>query len=247
MKKFLAAVRFLTIVPVPGGAGTAETDIAGSLPFFPVVGLLLGGVSAATAFGLSAVASPLVTAAVLVSALAAFSGAFHLDGLSDTADGFLSSRPKERILEIMKDSHIGAMGTVAVVLVLVLKFAAIASTTGANLTSALFLAPLAGRCSMVALMALVPYAREEGLGKLLYRGRRRAAAAWAAAVLLGGCMLAAGVRGLAPAAAAAAVVLAVAFVSKRRIGGATGDVFGAACELAETAVLTVMSLSVGAS
>ena len=183
MKQLLAALRFLTIVPIPGGWGTAEADLAGSVGWFPVVGLLLGGVAAAVAWGLSLAAPPLVGAAVVVIVLLSFSGCLHLDGLSDTADGFSSSRSRQRILEIMKDSHIGAMGVIAVVCVLMLKFAALASLPVARLWPAALLMPLAGRCALVLHMALLPCARPEGLGSIFYRRRPRWAAVWAVAVL----------------------------------------------------------------
>ena len=118
MKRFLAAIRFLTILPLPGEWGAAESDLADSVPFFPVVGLLLGGLAAAIAWGMARIAPPMVAAAVIVVAMLSFSGCLHLDGLSDTADGFLSSRNRQRMLEIMKDSHAGAMGVIAVACVL---------------------------------------------------------------------------------------------------------------------------------
>ncbi len=144
MKPLLAAIRFLTIVPVPGVWGTAEQDLARSVPWFPAIGLLLGGAAAGLAWALSA-APPMLAAAVLVVVLLSFSGCLHMDGLADTADGFLSSRPRERILEIMKDSHIGAMGVIAIVCLLLVKFAALAALPAGMLWPTVLLMPLAGR------------------------------------------------------------------------------------------------------
>ena len=175
MKPLFAAIRFLTILPIPGDWGTAEEDLARSVPWFPVIGLLLGAIAAAAAWGLSFVAPPMVTAAVVVVLLLSFSGCLHADGLADSADGMLSSRPRERILEIMKDSHTGAMGVIAIACVLLLKFAALASLPAERLWPAVLLMPLAGRCAIVVQMSLLPYARPDGLANVFYRRPTRLA------------------------------------------------------------------------
>ena len=233
MIRFLAAIRFLTILPVPGTWGRGEADLAGCVPFFPLVGLLLGAIAAALAWGLSHATTPWLTSALLIVAMLGFSGGLHLDGLSDTADGFLSSRPRERILEIMKDSHIGAMGVMAVVCVLLVKFAALASLRPEILWPTALLMPLAGRCAMVLHMAILPYVRENGLGTLFCKRRPHITAAWAAAllVLVGAAVL--GLAGLVATATSLLVTLLLAIYNHRKIGGSTGDTFGAACELIE--------------
>src|ERR1035437_4679543 len=149
MRRFLAAIRFLTVLPVAGTLGTRPEDLAGSVPFFPLVGLLRGAAAGLVAWALAAVVSPMLAAAGLVVIMLAFSGALHMDGLSDSADGMLSSRPRERILEIMKDSHVGAMGVIAIVCMLLVKFAALASVPSASLWAAALLMPLPGRCAIV--------------------------------------------------------------------------------------------------
>lgn len=240
MKRLLAAVRFLTVVPVPGTWGTAEDDLAGSVAWFPVVGLLLGAVAAVLAWALAAVAPPMVVAVAMVIVLASFSGCFHLDGLADTADGFLSSRSRERTLEIMKDSHTGAMGVIAIVLVLMTKFASLASLPPGRLWPAVLLMPLAGRCALVMHMALLRYARPSGLAIIFFRRRPRWAAAWAAgvlAVVAGGIL---GSRGIVVWAACVAVAIGFSVYVYRKIGGATGDTLGAVCEIVETVPALVL-------
>ena len=238
MRRLLAAIRFLTILPVPGGVGTAEEDLARSVPFFPVVGLLLGALAGGAAWLLAAFAPPLLAAAGMVVLLLAFSGALHMDGLSDSADGMLSSRPRERILEIMKDSHVGAMGVVAIVCVLLVKFAALASIATApvamaNLWAAAALMPLAGRCAIVVNMAILPYTRPQGLGKIFCRSRAVAPAVWSVAVLASAAWAILGWQGLVVAGASVAVAAIMAAYFYRKIGGSTGDTFGAVCELVE--------------
>lgn len=242
MKRLLAAVRFLTIVPVPGTWGDSADDLAASVPFFPVVGLVLGAIAALPAWIAAPWAPPMVTAALVVVLLMAFSGGLHMDGLSDAADGLLSSRPRERMLEIMKDSHTGAMGVMAIACVVLLKFASLASLGDSALWPAVLLMPLAGRCAMVVHMALLPCARTNGLGSIFYQRRPRAVALWAAAFLAIVAWVLFEWRGLAVWAACAAMTLLSAVFFRRKIGGATGDTFGAVCELVE--IVPALTLAV---
>ena len=243
MNSLLAAMRFLTIAPIPGAWGTAEEDLARSVPWFPIVGLLLGALAAAAAWGLSLTVPPMVTATVLIVLLLGFPGCLHMDGLADTADGFLSSRSRERILEIMKDSHTGAMGVIAIVCTLLLKFASLASLPAAALWPAVLLMPLAGRCSMVVHMALLPYARPDGLGAIFYRRQPRATAIWAAGVLAAAAWAVLGWHGLIAWAACIVVTLALSAYAYRKIGGATGDTCGAVCELVEVVPALTLTLA----
>jgi adenosylcobinamide-GDP ribazoletransferase len=242
MKPLLAAIRFLTILPVPGTWGTATDDLARSVPYFPVVGLILGVIGALIAWAIAPWTPPLMTAAVIVLLLMAFSGCLHMDGLSDSADGFLSSRPRDRILEIMKDSRIGAMGVVAIVSVLLLKFAALASLNRASLWSAVLLMPLVGRSVMVLHMAILPYVRETGLASVFYRHKPRATAVWAACAPAIVAWFVLGVQGLAIWGICLAVALLMAAYVYRKIGGATGDTLGAVCELVEIVPAIVLAV-----
>jgi adenosylcobinamide-GDP ribazoletransferase len=190
---------------------------------------------------LSLVAPPLMAAALMVVLLLCFSGCLHLDGLADTADGFLSHRPRARILEIMRDSHIGAMGVVAIVGVLLLKFAALASLPGAAFWQAALLMPLAGRCAIVVQMAVLPYARDDGLARVFYRRRPYFPVLLAVAGLAVVSWGILGLRGLAVWVACMAASLIFSAYVYRKIGGATGDTFGAVCELVE--VLPALTLT----
>lgn len=235
MRGLLAAVRFLTILPVPGKYGAEPADLARSAPFFPVVGLLLGVLAALAAWAASLVAPPIVVSAAVVVLLLCFSGCLHMDGLCDTADGLLSARPRERALEIMKDSHVGTMGVMAAVCVLLMKFASLASLQPKDLWPAVLLMPLAGRCAMVMHLALLPYVRSDGLGSVFYTKRRYLAAIEAVAVLCAACWLMFGAGGWIVAGVSIAVVLLLAVYFRYRIGGSTGDTFGATCEIIEIA------------
>jgi adenosylcobinamide-GDP ribazoletransferase len=242
MQRLFAAIRFLTILPVPGTCGTATEDLAGSVPYFPVVGFVLGAVAAAVAWAIAPYAPPMVAAAILVILLLTFSGCLHMDGLSDTADGFLSSRTRERTLEIMKDSHVGSMGVVAIAGVLLLKFASLASLDPATLWPAALLTPLAGRCIIVVQMALLPYARPEGLAKVFYRQKPRFAAIWAVGLFALVAWSVLQWRGIAVCGASIAVAVLFAVYTRHKIGGATGDTFGAACEIVEIVPALTLAL-----
>ena len=237
--RFAAAFRFLTIIPLPGSLGTTEEELAGATPFFPVVGLLLGCIAVPVAWCLNLLLPPLVTAVSATVVLLAFSGGLHLDGLADTADGFFSSRPRERILEIMRDSATGAMGVIALILLLLLKVTCLASLS-TNLLPVIFLMPLAGRSAILLMMALLPYARPQGgLASLFYSRRSKMVALWALGFFAVVAWQVAGVQGGAAVLAVVILVALFGWFCRVKIGGATGDTLGAACELAEAVVALV--------
>lgn len=245
---FAAALRFLTLLPLPGKIGTTEDELAHAAPFFPLTGLLLGCIAAPAAQLLFHLLPPLPAAVLLTTLLLAFSGGLHLDGLADTADGFLSARSQERILEIMKDSHIGTMGAAALTLLILLKTASLASLPADKVLAAAFLMPVAGRTAILLLMALLPYAREGGLGSF-FAVYFNSGAGWAAS--LGGILLltwaavaAAGPSGLSFVLAVLLLTFLFALLCRCKIGGVTGDTLGAACELAEAAAVLAFALKI---
>lgn len=242
MRPLLAAIRFLTVLPIPGNYATGEEELARSLAFFPVVGLLIGGAAAALAYGLGFVAPPPVAAALVVVFLLKVSRGLHLDGLADTMDAFMSSRDRERMLAIMKDTHVGAMGVIAIASVLLLKTLSLASLEGGAFWRGALLAPVAGRAALVFGMALLPYVRPQGgLGTVFYQGRPRVAGLAALVLLLAAGWLAAGLAGVFAALFSMAGVALFAGYCHAKIGGATGDTLGASCEMAETWTLLFMS------
>ena len=238
LRCFLAGVRFLTIIPVPAPRDDDGTFLAGSLPYFSSIGFVIGAIAAVAALILSFFVPALVSAALLGVTLSLLSGFLHLDGLADSADGFLSSRPAEKCLEIMKDSRTGVMGCAAVCSVLLVKTTALASLPGSLLTVGLIVAATAGRTAIVCSMAVLPYARTEGgLGTIFYRGSEKTAAFSSLILLLIVTLGFAPARVMSVAISFLFVCLAFSIICKRRIGGVTGDTLGAVCELAETAVL----------
>ena len=242
LRRCLAAFCFLTIVPLPvSWSGTSE-DLAGSPPFFPVVGLVLGCTAGACSWILWQLLPPLVASVLLTGILFSFSGALHLDGLADSADGLFSSRGRDRILEIMRDSRVGAMGVIALVMILILKISCLSVLSQGQAIRAALLMPLAGRCGLVFMMAVLSYVRPDGgLGTLFYSRTFRAAALISLIFLGLAGYLAQDVRGLIAVVMAMAVVFTFALFCRVKIGGATGDTLGAACELAEVCVALVLA------
>jgi adenosylcobinamide-GDP ribazoletransferase len=234
----LIALEFLTVARLRTARVVSTEALAASQLWYPVVGLAIGlvlvAIDALLEGGLPA--GPL--AALLLVTLVGIPGLLHIDGLADSADGLLGQHERERRLEIMRDSRAGAFGVAAVALDLLLAFSAIAALRGPARTPALLIAPVAGRTAMVAVTAVFAYAREQGLGV----GFHAAARAWPGRLaLVSGVVLAlalAGAGGLLLLAVAVAVALVVGLFAYRRLGGVTGDVIGAGCELGQTAALT---------
>ena len=234
LRGLAAALAFLTRVPVGRCVELDAADVARGGAFFPLVGAGIGAVVGAVAQSTgSSLTAPL--AAVLgVAAGVVLTGALHLDALADTADA-LAGRTRERALEIMRDHAVGAYGAVALVLDLGLKAAALAAlATRHDALRAAVSAVAAARAVPVVLSVALPYARPSaGTGRVLGgTGWRRAAVAVATAVVL--CVL---LHAALLLAIVAGVAIASGVVAHRWLGGVTGDVLGAAAELAETGAL----------
>lgn len=237
LKQCVAAFRFLTIFPLPGTFGTDVEDLKGALAYFPVVGIFLGLLSGAAAWLAWHFFPPFVASVIVTFLLLSFSGALHLDGLADCADGFFSSRERSRVLEIMRDSRIGVMGVVALVMVLLFKVSALSCLESEAAVRAALLMPLAGRSALVMMIFLMPYVRKEGgLGSPFYAARTGWALVFTLVVFTVACIAVMGFAGL---AAALVVMFAVFLFSRlchRKIGGATGDTLGASCEISEALI-----------
>ncbi|HYD41278.1 MAG TPA: adenosylcobinamide-GDP ribazoletransferase [Anaeromyxobacter sp.] len=242
LRHLAAALRFLTRLPVPGPPLDAR-DLGRALAFFPVAGAALGALVAGTGWLLAPRLAPGVLAVLLVALLAALSGGLHLDGLADVADGLGGGHgDRARTLAIMRDSRIGAFGAAALVLLLLVKVAAVAELLGRGGAEwALLCAPVLGRTAAVPLVVLFPYARPEGLGRAFHEGggprELLVAGGLCLVTLCAAAATAAGLRAFLPAAAGLGAAVLVALACRRRLGGLTGDVYGAAIELAEAAFL----------
>ncbi len=236
MKRFLVALQLLTILPVRIGREIREEDFGKSLLYFPIIGVLIGLVLSATAFTFGFL-SHLIAGVVVIIVSAIITGGIHLDGFADTCDGFYGDKPKEKILEIMRDSRIGVMGVTGIVSLLLLKFVLIVSIPPKILWQSLIMMTAFARWSQVLACYISGYAREEGKarhfieyagGKELLAGSFFTAALFLSLMRLGGAIVL-----IAPLLS---TFLFICY-AKRKIGGMTGDTIGATSEIAEIAVL----------
>ena len=231
------ALGLLTRLPVP--VADAARGARGAWAW-PLAGAVLGALTALAGGVTLALGLPAPVAALLaLGALVMVSGGLHEDGLADAADGLWGGWTQQRRLEIMRDSRIGSYGVIALVLGLGLRAVALAlifaagALTGA---AALVIAAMVSRAAMAGVMAALPHVRTEGLAQA--QGRPpRATVLLAVALALVAAAALGGTAGLAAAAAAALGGLGVAWLAHARIGGQTGDILGAAQQVAEIAAL----------
>jgi adenosylcobinamide-GDP ribazoletransferase len=234
--KFLSAIGFLTIIPIPSRAVSNE---GGQVLYFPLAGFVIGCLLYGLDQLLSLALYPEVRVVGDVLFLAVISGALHLDGLADTADGVFSHRPREQILQIMKDSRIGVMGVLTLLFCILLKLAGVAGVIHSESLIWLILAPALGRTAQVMGLVFVNHVpSERTLAEQFYQRGRYS--------LLAFCPLPFAVIFyvdwiLAIASLILFIFLLVSLLLffKNKIGGITGDTLGAATEIIETAFLLI--------
>ena len=242
-RPFLIAVQFLTRVPIPLRRPPSEQEVGRSLAFYPLVGLLIGVVLAACAW-LGSDMDAMLRAALLLSLWVLVTGALHLDGLADSADAWAGGAgDSARARAIMKDPCCGPVGTVFVVLVLVLKFAALAQLDGQADLVALMVIPMVARASVTLLFITTPYVSVEGLGTALAMAHSRIAnlGTIALAVLL--TAITAGIAGFWVLLGAVVVFTVARMLMCARLGGMTGDTAGALIEITEAMTLVIGALA----
>lgn len=238
MRSLKQALIFLTILPLRLSGEFQPGDLGRAAAWYPLVGLLIGAALAAALWGLALIL-PGMAAGVLVTGLwALLTGGLHLDGLADCGDGLLSAAAPERRLEIMKDPRLGTFGGIALVAQLLLKVSlitALAAAPARLIVVGLLTSPVLARW-LVLIVGWQPMARPGGLGAEFKLGLSPRAF-WLAAVLPVVLLIVGGPRGMLAAVLAHSVALGAIVISKRRLGGATGDVIGMTIELAESAAM----------
>lgn len=255
---FVAAIQFLTRIPVPIEVPFTNAVLKRSTLFFPVAGLLVGIATWGGGWLLLQILPVMPAAALTLLIMLVMTGGLHLDGLMDTADGILSHRSRERMLEIMKDSRVGAMGVIACVVILLLQWSVIAACMEQGEWNMLVVLPfICSRLMMVWAIASQPYARaESGLGSLFHGlGKKDVAYAVVMTVALSVLLLMAQYAlegyllsdilwrsaGLSIGSLLIAYAGAYLFTRMivRKLGGLTGDTYGAICEMVLTLLLLV--------
>ena len=251
LRLFCIALQFLTRVPVPRAVGYHEAWLHQSARHFPAVGLLVGAFVAAVLWTAAQALPMTVAAGLAIAAGAWLTGAFHEDGFADTLDALGGAVSRERALEIMKDSRLGTYGVLGLVLLIGIKWAALAALPLALALAALLLAHTASRSLTVVLLGALRYAgdaahaKAKPMAQQVGAGSVTVALAWSAALVL--ALWGSGALGWRPLLAALLAVVVGGLVCARwftrRLGGYTGDTLGAAQQVAETTVLLAVLAS----
>jgi adenosylcobinamide-GDP ribazoletransferase len=253
VRHFLLALQFFTRIPITGRlaqwVGYSPAMLRASAAHFPAIGWVVGAIGALALAGALALWPPLVAAVLCTVVTVLVTGAFHEDGLADVADGLGGASTRERALEIMKDSRIGAFGAIAVVLALGLKFALLAGLAGQGAFAAcmaLLAAHVLSRLAPLAVMRASPYVGGEGgkskpmadavSGTAVFVAVLWSLPAAALLVVVGGI-----VNGVAAVVAGALVALFMVRLLRRRLGGFTGDGLGATQQLSELAIYLALA------
>lgn len=244
MERFFIALQFLTVFRVKKNLEVTGDGLASSMAYFPLVGALQGLLLAAVYSLISGTGllQDGVAVAIVLLVLVLTNGALHLDGFADTVDGIAGGKTPEERLRIMRDSSVGAVGVVFLVLLLLIKYLALQEVPYEYKARIFFIFPVIGRWAPVLMAYLAPYARADGGLGASFASNSRAtlvkatvAASILSAFALGGLSIVlVGLTGL-------SVYLFTRFF-KRRLGGVTGDVFGFQAEAAEL-LFIVMALA----
>ncbi|MFT7601503.1 MAG: adenosylcobinamide-GDP ribazoletransferase [Acidimicrobiales bacterium] len=229
----MSALAFLTVV------GRSRAPGARTLPWFPMVGATVGATMAMVHWGAHQVWTPLVAGALVVTADLALTGALHLDGLADSADGLLPHMNRDRRLAVMAEPESGVFAVAVVVTILMIRWSLLADPAVEPLA---FVAVWAiSRTAAAVVPSLVPYARPAGLVAPFLAGSHRLLGLWvipatATLVAIGGAI---GAAAVVASMIAAGGVVALAL---RRLGGFTGDILGAVILVSETMALLVLAV-----
>jgi adenosylcobinamide-GDP ribazoletransferase len=236
------ATALLTRVPMPHPDGATPAGLARAQRAFPLVGAMIGLVVGLVDLSLLKVGVPALAAAALaLGASAALTGALHEDGLADVGDGFGGGRDRAAKLSIMRDSRLGTYGAMVLLVGFSAKLSALASLPAAAIIPGLVVAHALGRAAIPALAASLPFARDDGLGKSAGRPEMTTAITAVVIAVVLALLCLATKEALLAMVVTVAGAAAMAVLAWRQIGGVTGDVFGAAEQVVETAVLVMLA------
>ena len=240
LRNLFSALVFLTVIPAPAHD---SFDARAAAPFFPVIGLLIGFFVCLIDTVGQLLWPPPVIAILDVIALAIVTGALHLDGLADTADGLYGNWPPEKALAIMKDSRVGAMGMVTAILCLAAKTGGIYALHDIRALS-LILVPAYARASVLIGMRFLPYGRPQGgTGHAFFQAPLKPKDFWAVFLLALGSITI-GTKALFLNLGFAFLVTAMIWFYRKRVGCVTGDMLGAMVEVMETGLFLILSTGI---
>ena len=237
MNSLLLALQFLTIIPVNHSFTASDRQLGNSILFYPVIGLLIGIILAFSSVMLANIPLQIQSAIILILWVL-LTGGLHLDGLADCADAWVGGLgSKERSLEIMKDPTAGPIAVVVLVLLLLLKYLLISTILEQQALAVLVMTPVMGRLAILILMLSTRYIRTAGLGEKLVANLPISKTK---AMSLSGILISIYYLGIIPIGFMLLILCLVSYQAKKRIGGVTGDVYGAAVELVEVSILLGM-------
>lgn len=226
MRDFITCLEFLTRLRFTNRTEWHDDDFSRSVPYFPLVGLVMGLFMGAVNYGLCYLHTPaLMRAVMLVLAELVIIGALMYDGFMDTSDGVFSARNRERMLEIMKDSHVGSNAVIALVCLVLLKVAAYTTLDSAMLSYILVAMFVATRTFMVIYIVNYKYARKTGIGHM-FKAYAKPAYTYIAFALCIALVYACGLPYLYTAMGTFAICQGIAHFLSGQLGGLTGDTYG---------------------
>lgn len=240
--RLILALQLMTRLPIKKQFNAQPEDYAGSVLWFFVVALLAGGVMAATYFIADLASVPYLAALCSVIAAYLFTGGLHIDGFADMCDAFLAHKDRVRTLEILKDSQMGVYGVIAIAFMVAAK-TLLVGNLNINMLPVLLALPVCGKVAMVVCAGVSSYARQDGLGKYIIDYIKPGTAVLSIVICAVITIICCGfLAGGMVIAVSLMIGFCIAAVSKAKIGGATGDVLGAANELGELAYLIIMGV-----
>ncbi len=240
--RFLTALRFLTIIPLPWRREVSPEEVGRSTGYFPVVGIIIGLILAGLNWLFSLLLPSAVVNGLLIVSIAVISGALHLDGFVDTCDGIAGHKTVEDRWRVMHDSRAGAFGIVGVILLLLVKYVSLNSVPENLLMVTLILMPVVSRWAMVYTVFAYPYARPAGLGKIFKQEASWQRFTVATLIALAVAAILARLAGLVIMISIWVIVVGMAAYLKRKFSGLTGDTYGAINEVTEVCVLILVCL-----
>jgi adenosylcobinamide-GDP ribazoletransferase len=245
LRRLILAIIFLTRLPLPTPRNVDVEEIGRSTPFFPIVGLIIGLMLIGIDWLASHLWLPVGANAIVFVSLIIITGGLHFDGLMDTCDGIFSGRDRERMLEIMRDSRVGAFGVLGAICIALLKFSFLNALPVQIRWQTLLLFPVLGRWSMVWGITLFPYARmSSGLGRPFTDYAEKQYLLWASLPVLATAIILFLWNGFLLLIITGLSALLLGKWISLRIGGLTGDNYGAICEITETlSLITICALS----
>jgi adenosylcobinamide-GDP ribazoletransferase len=241
MRFYIIALQFLTIIPLPFAVRCEKEDLGRSTALFPLAGLTIGAILAGLNWLISPwLARPLCDA-LLITTLAVVTGGLHLDGLADVCDGLAARGGRERFLAVMKDSQVGAIGAVGLVLGLLLKWQALVAVPVEFKWQALLLFPVLARFGQVLTLTGARHARQDGLGAAFIQGAGGGQLFFAFLTAVTAAFFLSGFKGVCALAAVCLICAGGRLFFQSRLGGLTGDTVGCISELNEIAALMIIS------